>query len=791
MTFIRLDVLQLKDTPGDGDVKFDDILWVNPISYMTRVTDNRRNMLTQVDESRQCLAIDTLSRACCSADEQKSNPLPQALRSFQCATCDGLTSRLPKISVQAGSFDETIYRIFEELIRSSSITESRRPRVAIMMALRRLVNHCRDSSLLNLETSGLGQWCLQSLNSSVRELRIAAGRTLAAFSLDRPNNKQLRDLVHLNRKNTITCLRSISEKSRAGLAETCIMAWGQLGRVVSEDELNLVLIKLLESLGNSNHIVSAFAFNELLNLADARGTSPRRMFEPFWPNLAYVVTKGMVHRPQMSRATAELLQITVTELLLLIQTYALPWLVLDKQKDVIQKIAEARQESEIWRPLMDGANLSATLALLLVQDTEDVVGFAKSRLDELSPHFHPTPIIDLLNSEPVLVAMELLKALGDADDKRKPIVRHALDTVASMILTANKETRNKKGSVAGRFLQTILLGLMARLTDVINDPNPPTQDQQRCIRAMEEMITICKDHARIARPQISACLLSALGQDALREASLSCWAAMITYLEEEDIEALLETTFFVINRYWENLDERNADISKKMLTYLVDHYPELLAKHISKLPSLGHIPELSKIEASLTKMAPSLLVEEFLEVFSQRITHDNSGVVLQALTELVPYLKKNQGMLHASAVSQQPDTVIATLMRSLLDCACRYNGVQADISQLCVECMGLIGCLDSNKIESVREQRSIVVLNNFDANGEITEFTLFLLEEVLVPSFLSATDVKLQGFLSYAMQELLERTEIKAACAMQGTGMLGGNDIYRKWTAIPEASTLR
>lgn len=206
------------------------------------------------------------------------------------------------------------------------------------------------------------------------------------------------------------------------MVETCIMAWGQLGRVVSEDELNLVLIKLLEYLGSNNNIVSAFAFNELSNLSEARNTTARRLFEPFWPSLAYMATRDMVHRPQMSRAIAELLQISVNDLLLLVQTHALPWLVLDKQKDVIQKITDARKENEIWQPLMDSSNLAATLALLLVQDTEDIEGFAKSRLDEISPHFHSLGLLGLLQAEPVLIAMDLLKASGEADESRKPAV---------------------------------------------------------------------------------------------------------------------------------------------------------------------------------------------------------------------------------------------------------------------------------------------------------------------------------------------------------------------------------
>lgn len=359
-------------------------------------------------------------------------------------------------------------QLFTKLIRLPFLAEARRPRVATMMGLRRLVMHINDPKLLNLETSNLGQWCLQSLYSSVRELRIASGRALAAFSLSRdepslaqvtirglptrqqhPQDKRAahemeisrvdglhsstatdetsemkrHNLIHRNRKVSIAFLKSISDKSQPSLTETFIMAWGQLGRVVSEDELNLVLIKLLEYLGSSNNIVSAFAFNELLSLSEARGTTPRRLFEPFWPNLAYMATKDMVQRPQMSRAIAELLQVSVNELLELIQTYALPWLVLDRQKDVIQKITEARHETDIWLPLMDASNLAATVALLLMQDTDDIVGFAKSRLDSIHPHFHPLSLLELLQSEPVLIAMELLKAAGEADETRKPIVR--------------------------------------------------------------------------------------------------------------------------------------------------------------------------------------------------------------------------------------------------------------------------------------------------------------------------------------------------------------------------------
>jgi serine/threonine-protein kinase ATR len=348
---------------------------------------------------------------------------------------------------------------------------------------------------------------------------------------------------------------------------------------------------------------------------------------------------------------------------------------------------------------------------------------------------------------------------------------------------------------------------MARLTDVINDSislQPPIMEQRTSIGALEELIKVSKHYARIARPQvccvnvvdftmmwsnllqISACLLAAIAQEPLRESTFSCWAAMLTHLEEDDVSALLATTFFIVDHYWNTMNATTATIAKELLLSLLDKHGPMVKRHVSELPSLASCKGLEQVEKSLNAMRPTQSMEEALVVFAGRIGHDNAGVVHQALSELCPYLRDNQNSLYASAVSQRPDNAITKVLRSLLDCACKYSGIQVEITRLCVQCTGLIGCLDSNQIETVREQQSIVVLNNFEVPEELTDFGLFLLREVLVPSFLSATDTKLQGFLSYAIQELLDKCDIRAACAMYETGMAGASEIYRKWIALPE-----
>jgi serine/threonine-protein kinase ATR len=257
---------------------------------------------------------------------------------------------------------------------------------------------------------------------------------------------------------------------------------------------------------------------------------------------------------------------------------------------------------------------------------------------------------------------------------------------------------------------------------------------------------------------------------------------------DDDVGVLLDTTFFIISHYWPTFNEATQQMAEALLAFLLKNHPAILESKVDQLPSLGHLDRLAALDAELDKLRKPLDNRDALGIFALRLSHEHSGVVLQALRELSSYLKTNQDYLQASALSAQPDTVVADLLRALLDCAAKYNGVQVDIACLTAECLGLVGCIDSNRIESVREHRSFVAHSNFAETEETTDFVLFVLEEVLVKSFLSVADTKLQGFLSYAMQELLERCDVKAACVMEDSGMREGKEIYRKWLGLSDVA---
>ncbi|KAI0412411.1 phosphatidylinositol 3 [Xylaria grammica] len=769
------------------------LLWkligLEPRETLADYSSALQSVYPGLPDADQIRIIQLIADVCCAADETLTMATDDdELPRFNCFDCRIPGNNPDASTCIAAGAKKFAMEVFLCLLQTPTFPESRKPRVAAMVSLRRIVKHCNSSEFVDMEISLAAQWCLKSIHSSQRELRIAAGRTLAVFLVHRGRSDIKHAVVQKNRGIALGILRNLSDQNQPKFTESCILAWSQVSSVLPDDELILVLVKLVEYLGHQSAVASAAAFTEILQIARHRSITPKQLFELYWSSLAYLAVRDIVTEPKLTRLLAEMQDMSLAQLLLHIQTYALPYLVLNKKKDVIQMIAGVRNETEPWQPCLDNANLGRILALLLTQETTDIQEYTMSLLRHISPHFDEFSLADLLQIEPLATTFHILKAAADADESRKPSIRSALNQMASMILIANGESK-KKSHATGRFLHHHALGLMAQLTDVINDTSvirAPFHERRRCIMAMEEMIRIGKNDVRIARPQISACILAALSHDELRVAAFSCWASMLFFFEESEVDILIETTFYLVNQYWPAFEEASRKLANDLIKFLLEKQQPTIEKYIGKLPSFSHITELSGIEARLSKLRSPVDNRTAFFLLAERINHETSGVVLHALRDLAEYLQRHQGYLQASAVSEQPDSIVPNLVRALLDCTSRYNGFHSEITDLCTQCIGLVGCLDPNRIETVRRESQIILTSDFEDSRQVTEFVFFLLENVLVISFVSATDTKLQGFLSYAIQELLDRGNIAEAVKLEG--LMEGEAAYRKWCSLSQSA---
>ena len=222
-----------------------------------------------------------------------------------------------------------------------------------------------------------------------------------------------------------------------------------------------------------------------------------------------------------------------------------------------------------------------------------------------------------------------------------------------------------------------------------------------------------------------------------------------------------------------------------LICFLLDQHHGLTKRMIRKLPRLNAISSLADLEARLDSMRQELDPRATFSIFSQRISHENSGVVLVALQELSRYLDKEQAFLQLSTMAQQPDEIVGVLLRSLLDCAAKYSVPPwGAINQLCAQCLGQIGCIDWNRVDAPRQEPEFVVVSNFVDDSETADFIAFMLENVLIKTFVSTNDARLQTFLSYVMQQLLRQSGFKGA--LDNPNLDGAATVVNRWNQLSE-----
>ncbi|KAG9644212.1 hypothetical protein KCU64_g11433, partial [Aureobasidium melanogenum] len=231
------------------------------------------------------------------------------LHNGKCSFCDG--DRRLQQEPEKNTWEENdratdwneMFLMLTELFESQDLQLSDRNRVLAILAVRSIVLHNQNPSQLELGTSFLAEWCLKYLHSSSRELRVAAGRTMAAF---------LREglpieIRNKNRQVALNFLRALSTKDIVGQHETLILAWGRVAVVCGEKELNLALLRLVDYLGHPNSLICSLAFSELEDIAETLSLSPQTLLKPFYRSIAVAVIQDLTTKPQKAQQLSEFL----------------------------------------------------------------------------------------------------------------------------------------------------------------------------------------------------------------------------------------------------------------------------------------------------------------------------------------------------------------------------------------------------------------------------------------------------------------------------------------------------
>ncbi|CAG8239237.1 unnamed protein product [Penicillium salamii] len=597
------------------------------------------------------------------------------------------------------------------------------------------------------------------------------------------------DIRRANFVVVLEWLRNLSGKDDTPLQEACIMTLCGLALVSEDEEKNIILLRLLEYLGHPNPYICAVAYNELSKLAQQFSLTPAGLFRPYWRTLSVTVVKNLQSRPHMAEQLCDLLGMKVDGFLRLTEIHVLPYLVLTRKRDIICRIGASRNEGEsAFDVCSEKNNLAAILAFLLSQQSDNPEAMIMSLLAEIDPLFKGRSLAELVRIEPILIACDLLKSLGDAAEQTKEKFSQALHRLATFVPRKISHGSASKKADLSQFIEEHVLGIITQFANAINDfqVRQTLAEKRRNIKAIEEMINIAQGHVSSALPQVCACLRSALDIEELCDYAFSAWKTLISSLSEEDLEPMIDQTLAIVIRYWDNLTGESRERAFELIDHILTNHSTLVRDTFNTMPSLASIPELAPFEAKINELRAQMDVRSQFLALIRRCQSENSTVVEQALKELAPFLSANEEFLHDSVLSEQPDPVIAQLTRSLLDCCVKFSTNSDGITLLSARCLGLVGCLDPNRVETIKEKKDILVLSNFDRMEETVAFILFFLQHVLVEAFLSASNTRAQGFLAWAMQGLLKFCKLNALLTQRSRD-LQGDEKHQRWMELPES----
>ena len=134
-----------------------------------------RTSYEELSESKKTELLDILGKICCATTEKLLRKPSDIIKreTLFCQICDTDHHQNDRAENEEHPGFEEIWSLFNFIL--PRLTRTPGPRISAMVALRRILMHAPNSNQMHISNSASGEFCLHSLRSSIRELRVATG----------------------------------------------------------------------------------------------------------------------------------------------------------------------------------------------------------------------------------------------------------------------------------------------------------------------------------------------------------------------------------------------------------------------------------------------------------------------------------------------------------------------------------------------------------------------------------------------------------------------------------------
>ena len=239
-----------------------------------------------------------------------------------------------------------------------------------------------------------------------------------------------------------------------------------------------------------------------------------------------------------------------------------------------------------------------------------------------------------------------------------------------------------------------------------------------------------------------------------------------------------------------------SEVSQRVvhfLSYLLIDQRAELQPHFKNLPILPTYPCLAAINTSVSSVVGNQPLLDRLTHFTNNLQHEATEVRAGALHHIYTLLAARRQQLDAYALDGSFAELISRLVSHLLSLC---TDASPDVRRLCALCIGELGAIDPAHLSV---EVHIATPSRFLSEKE---FSLWLIESLLVRAIRSATAIQQQNRASFSVQEILrvhgvDEDTVRIASRMlnKGTGGIRGmrkgeldkRDSVDFWMALSES----
>ena len=284
-----------------------------------------------------------------------------------------------------------------------------------------------------------------------------------------------------------------------------------------------------------------------------------------------------------------------------------------------------------------------------------------------------------------------------------------------------------------------------------------------------------------------ALLQAMLGLPPLVSVTLGTWKVFLKTLQPSDLGLYIGVTSAAFLASWEQFSRDERAVAKECLEYIVMECGDKLGSHLDEIADLRRYQELQMVSARLSELRSDETPEKQLRRILNRASNENYAVACQAMEELKSFmLSRHSGFIHDLASGDAFSPLVSEIVAKLMAAAARDDDNAEPLRLLAYHCLGIFGAVDPDRFELPSGDEDATLFSNFNDENDTVAFALYLISDVLVGVFRSASDLNYQTQVAYVIQELLKFCKFTPSILSSAPPSSVTLKVRRRWEMLPK-----